>query len=346
MNKIRDSKFEILRIFAMILIIMHHFVVHGIDITKVSNQHSLVLQILSLGGKIGVNIFMLISSYFITNKEFSFKRVIKTLGQVWFYSLGIFIFFVLKDFHAFTIGDLLKSFFPIIFDSYWFVTMYIFIIICSYFFNDFIKNINLKKYKLLLIGNCLILIALPFFEIDTFYNNTTWFFFLYLLGGYIKRIEKDIKIPFLISFVLAFGILLIGIGLIMLIQENSFLIANSIFLNISRCNGLISVLFVIFLFLGTIKLPKIHSNIINIISKSTFAVYLIHDNFLVRKYLWNDLLSVQEFASKNTYIEYFIITVISIFIVSVLIDIVIRQMIFSKIYNKIVDFIFNKIKKE
>lgn len=340
MNK-RDSRFEILRIISMFLIIMHHFVVHGIDISYISKHHALVLQLLSLGGKIGVNIFILIFSYFIIYKEFSLNKVFKTLGQVWFYSFIIFLFFKITNIHSFTLIDLLKIFFPIIFNSYWFVTMYIFIFICSYFFNDFVKTLDIKKYKTLLICSSFILIILPLFKIETFYNNITWFFFLYLLGGYLRRIENNLKISTLKSFIIAFGILFVGILIIIITYKKStFYISKYIFDNIFYCNGLIAVLFVLFLFLGIIKLKSKECKLINIVSKSTLAIYLIHDNFLVREYLWNDLFSAQKFACTKFYIQYCLLTVLIVFIVSFLIDVLIRQLIFEKFYNKLIDYIF------
>ena len=80
-KNIRDSKFEILRIIAMLLIVAHHFVVHGFELENIEtfSYNKIVVEILSLGGKLGVNLFVLISAYFMIDSKFKFKQdTIKT----------------------------------------------------------------------------------------------------------------------------------------------------------------------------------------------------------------------------------------------------------------------------
>ena len=59
----RQSNIELLRIIAMIFIIAHHFAVHGgfNFSTDIITVNSLWIQFIKIGGKIGVNIFVLIS---------------------------------------------------------------------------------------------------------------------------------------------------------------------------------------------------------------------------------------------------------------------------------------------
>ena len=64
-NKLRNSSFELLRITSMLLIVAHHFVVHGkFDLTASFSKNIFFLQSLSMFGKLGVNLFVLISGYF------------------------------------------------------------------------------------------------------------------------------------------------------------------------------------------------------------------------------------------------------------------------------------------
>ena len=59
----RKSNFELLRILAMLRIIGHHFSVHGdaVFATDVLTVNRLWMQCIEIGGKLGVNIFVLIS---------------------------------------------------------------------------------------------------------------------------------------------------------------------------------------------------------------------------------------------------------------------------------------------
>ena len=65
-EKVRKSNFELLRIIAMIMIVFHHFAIFSeskFDINLIT-LNRLWNQFIRMGGKIGVNIFVLISGYF------------------------------------------------------------------------------------------------------------------------------------------------------------------------------------------------------------------------------------------------------------------------------------------
>ena len=63
----RSSNIELLRIIAMIMIIAHHVSVHSgfVYPGEIISFNRLWIQFIQLGGKIGVNIFVLISGYFL-----------------------------------------------------------------------------------------------------------------------------------------------------------------------------------------------------------------------------------------------------------------------------------------
>ena len=80
--KERNSSFELLRIIAMIMIIFHHLEVYGgfkFDPSNVTIPR-LWCDFIVKGGKIGVNIFVLISGYFLIDNEgtlFHFQKISK-----------------------------------------------------------------------------------------------------------------------------------------------------------------------------------------------------------------------------------------------------------------------------
>ena len=76
----RNSNIEILRILSMLFIIAHHYAVHGFDLSAGSfTVNEVTLQILSLGGKIGVNVFVFITGYFMINSRFDAKKLLKLI---------------------------------------------------------------------------------------------------------------------------------------------------------------------------------------------------------------------------------------------------------------------------
>ena len=74
----RLSNIELLRIVAMLMVILGHYYVHGgipeeagLGVTKT------VFQFLGSGSKIAVNIFVIISGYFLVTQKFNWMKVIR-----------------------------------------------------------------------------------------------------------------------------------------------------------------------------------------------------------------------------------------------------------------------------
>lgn len=92
-KKQRNSNFELLRIVAMYLIVLHHCTVHGVfsyvsdNIGMVEHINNFLCIFLSSGGKIGVTLFVLISGYFLSLKEFKIERLLKIYLKMFAYSV-------------------------------------------------------------------------------------------------------------------------------------------------------------------------------------------------------------------------------------------------------------------
>lgn len=77
----RQSNLELLRIIAMLVIVMHHYVVNS-GLLEVINQnpltiYSYMLLILGWGGKTAINCYIFITGYFMCKKEITVKKVYK-----------------------------------------------------------------------------------------------------------------------------------------------------------------------------------------------------------------------------------------------------------------------------
>ena len=191
-KKERNSNFELLRIIAMLMIVFHHFSVHGgfnYELTDISFNR-LWLYFISMGGKIGVDIFVLISGYFlITNKAklFDLKKVLKLWGQIFFYSVLIYLVFVIASDQPFEIKGLIKALFPISFERWWFASVYIILYILYPFINILLNSIDKKTYQVLLITLLIIWCILPTFTTKSFSgSNLAWFLTLYAVAGYVR----------------------------------------------------------------------------------------------------------------------------------------------------------------
>ena len=97
-----------------------------------------------------------------------------------------------------------------------------------------------------------------------------------------------------------------------------------------------------------IKNLKIESKLINHISQTSLGVYLIHDNYFIRIFLWRYIFKNNSYYHSNYLFIHSIISITFTFIICVIIDIIRIKIfennlfpLFLKMYNK---FIF-KIKQ-
>lgn len=102
-NKMRErnSTIEMLRIFAMILVVMSHCAVHG---GVVSNEAK-ISNWFYIGGEIGVAIFILISGYFMVDEKVSMKKMLRIIGEVWFYTVTIMFIYVFVGGNSITVNQ-------------------------------------------------------------------------------------------------------------------------------------------------------------------------------------------------------------------------------------------------
>lgn len=355
-KSIRDSKFEILRIIAMVLIVAHHFAIHGFELGEVEtfSYNKIIVDILSLGGKLGVNLFVLISAYFMVDSKFKFKKFIKIFWETWFYSIIILVLFktILTPVTDIGIKQIIKSIFPILFSRYWFITDYILLMILSPFLNYFINNLDAKLFKKILIT----LIILTVFisgtipgALGVMSNGLIWFVVLYLTIGYIKKyvdltkntLKVNLGISMLSYLALVISVVLLNVlghklnnNVTILNHCTYFMKQNSIFIFVTSIE----------LFVAFIKLPTINNKFINKIAGCTLGVYLIHDNAFMREYLWKTIFKNQSYYFSNNLLIYSIFAIITVYIICTIIDLI-RQETIEKIYIKVTNNLCNKTEK-
>ncbi len=86
----RSSNIELLRIVAMLTIVAHHYVVNS-TVRKLFDPvhptaNSMFLQLWGMWGKTAINVFVLITGYFMCKSKLTTKRYLKMLLEIVFYS--------------------------------------------------------------------------------------------------------------------------------------------------------------------------------------------------------------------------------------------------------------------
>ncbi|WP_459127774.1 acyltransferase [Latilactobacillus curvatus] len=298
--KKRESNFELLRILSMLLIIIHHFSVHtnwnftpGLYFSKV------FIEFLSIGGKIGVNCFILITGYFMVTKTAKFKAVLKIWKTTLFYSISLFFIFYFFSTNNFSLTAIRISFMPVLSSSYWFVTAYICIYLFSPYMNILLNNISKPDYQKFIILQFIIFsIVATFTRTGMFINELLWGEFIYSLGAYaklhlqFKQTTQRLSLYFFISIILT----LLSIVVLDYLSSYFHLISGKEHFVFSNSQGFFPLISsaLLFLIFKQINIGSIYW--INTIAPTMFSVYLIHDNFFIRPLLWR---YVKTFVNDN-----------------------------------------------
>lgn len=155
--KKRDSKYEIIRLFAMLFIILCHYSWDGNWHNESSVAHFYHMLFFPLG-QIGVYLFILISGYFLATRKINVLKCINRIKPLWiktiFYSWLFLILNFIFHFSKIDMKSIIVSIFPIILNNYWFMTCFILLILISPILNGMIQNLSQKSlefYLLLLI---------------------------------------------------------------------------------------------------------------------------------------------------------------------------------------------------
>ncbi len=299
MNK-RESNFELLRIIAMFLIVIHHVLLHGNVITNTTGLLQIIFEFINLFTKIHVDCFILIMGYFQSKSEFKIKKVFSILFQVWFYN--ILLNCLLKGFRIveYTNIEFINAVSPFNLNSYWFIYCYLIMYMLTPFINKAIEKldkISLKKIIVLLI--CIFgIVPYATMGLAWTYNifSVEQFILIYFIGAYIRKYELDKKLlssinktqkrvlcvaVFCSGLLINFTLYLAQKQMITIDSNTLRFIGNNIlsFVNSYSNPILIAQSIAIFILFSTFSLK---SKTINYISSLTLGVYLMHDGWPIR----------------------------------------------------------------
>ncbi|SFV41401.1 acyltransferase [Ligilactobacillus acidipiscis] len=328
-SKPRMSNFELLRIIAMFMIVLHHSIVHGVlgeffpqNSFNLYSNHPVVFfvaRLFAFGGKTGVALFILITGYFSINSKMKWSRILKVWVPTLFYSILCYILFKLFGPSLTDKRQVLASFFPVTFRSYWFITLFIMLLFAIPALNTLWHHCSRKQQGYIIISLFVTYILLP--TLGLYADNSLFFIFImyYLIGGYIRGTPK-------VSFwnkktVYIVGILLSLTGYAYLTFHGiraGYLAHSSDMINATTKffgdNNICVVVFAVsfFMFFNHISLRP--NRLINLVASSTFGIYLIHDNPFVRKFIWFDLLHFEKLATTNL-INFVVIDLITVLII-------------------------------
>ena len=302
----RQSNFELLRIFAMLLIVLSHVQQHGSKPTLIADNgyftqpiiylRLLIFEIGSPLGAIGNGLFIMISGYFVNvNQHIDTGKIAKNLLLQLGFATGLLMIaysVYITSFtnetvtwDAITIGDFNNS--------WWFIGYYfLIIIIAKVFLNGFTAKLTRNQFRSLLLT---ILAVSQFGWSGTFLDSLvsglrtlTIGVFYFLVGGYIARFNpfKNLKAySFILAIAAAYAARFLSQYNIVSQSIDEFIKSNTAgVLNFTQSvqgssnHEITVVVIVICLFELFKRLAVPYNAAINFVGKSTLMIFLIHGN--------------------------------------------------------------------
>lgn len=348
----RQANFELLRIKAMMMIVMLHYFSKG-NLLREFDQplgaNGVIVWLLEGFCASSVNVFVLISGYFLIEAGYKWKRLLTLWLQVLFYALGVTFVLLLSgiwqwsDMTIYTWADCI---FPIQTENYWFATAYLFMYLFSPLLNAGMKAMTRTEHRNTIFA-LIAMFSLPKSIIPVHLNmdragyDAVWFMCLYVIAGYIRRYG----IPFFTEE---------------RSPENSVsarifgkkqLFAKSVLCYIAATLAMFTVLMTVgLLYAKTGKLwvfvrrPYEYNHILNLcasialfyafyhyevrgrladivcrISPYVFGVYLLHEHIGIR-YVWTDWLKVEKYGQTAWLLPHLAASVLCVFTVGIIVD--------------------------
>lgn len=302
-NKSRESNIELLKIFAVFLIILCHTSISMTfesanmnaewyyDVNALPNSiGKIVLTLFSYCGYIGNSIFFVCSAWFLLEKKQNKKiKILKMELDVWIISVIYLAIFLFSRTHL-NGSTVIRSLFPTTFNNNWFVTAYMLFYFIFPALNGIIENTSRVHLR----NGCLffaflICIWVPFFqewsEFKFYFSYPMMWVLVYFCVAYLKTYHRGL----LDRPMFGFTILMIGIvGLIGEIAATYYFGSYSF---IIRGSGMRWYMwynpFIWLIGFGSFNLFRtfqFHSQLINRVSTLSLLVYLIHENPLLKDY--------------------------------------------------------------
>lgn len=304
----RDSGIELLKIFAIFVIVINHTVQsltneaynipnNGfvIDISRATtNIQCILLLIFRHFGVLGNSVFFICSAWFLLkSKNWNKKKWLFMVIEIWVVSIVIFIITYIILHGNISIGIIISSLFPTTFGNNWYMTCYLLFYPIHPILNSIVNMMNRRQLFRSTLVMVFLYVFMNFINCSWFFSSaiilwiTIYFAIAYMqkyLMSFVDNIRENI-ILFIIGVIGFIGIILITdiCGLY------SQVLSDKVMRWVNNCTP--------FLLAMSIAMFNIARNIhfknrfINYISKLSLLIYIIHENIILRTYfrpaMWN-----------------------------------------------------------
>lgn len=344
-TKPRQANMELLRILAMFMVVILHYLTKGgalVSMKEDTGVLNLLLWYVEALCIVTINVYVLISGYFLTEAKWKLSRLIKLWFQVMFYSVGVPLFCLVSgigEVNQWGLYDWVNVLFPIQMEHYWFMTAYVVFYLLLPVLSAGVKKLSKKQHQLVILG-LLMVFSLPKsilpigIPTDRFGYDYGWFLCLFMVSSYI-RIHG---MPFFTSWKKALPWYLLfvtgiwGLSLMYALLSGKGL-PFAYAMDMPYCYNHILVLaaaVALFYVFYHIRIPQGNAErFLCKIAPYSLGVYLLHENQAIRT-KWQLFAGIEGVKGGAGIFPHMILTVFAVFAAGVMVDFV-RACIFKAV---------------
>ena len=327
----KNVNIELLRTVSMLMILTLHYFAQG-QVLELTERSAGVTWYLVWAIEafclVSVNLYMLISGYFLSTKTYSWRRLLSFYATILFYTVVLTIICYSTGLAKVNF-DSLTSTFPIVAGrGNWYVTVYVVVLTVSPLLNVVAQTLEKAVYRRLMYILFVLFSLIPSvicwvdqFDLQKGYS-VLWFVYLYLLAAYIRRFGVKIKIGFALPMILSLVILpLVKYVIVIFFSSTAIEKAQYALYGYNAFPVFLASVAIFCLVVNSdrrIK-SKVLSAIIFYLGKTSFGVFFIHSFVLLREKLWIGLGSKFYIGSPLQFVHC-ACCVLSVYLICSLID--------------------------
>ena len=265
------------------------------------------------GGYLGNSIFVLLTGYFSIDRQVNWKRLFLLAVTMIFYAV---IIAVIWKFNGWNVPHKKAVLLPFFYGYNWFVACYLIFMLFVPFLNAAILKASSVQHLTIILLLFFINLIVPAFKGVNFMNDAPLFQFLlfYLIGAYLKRFKFQHTILNKQSTWIKTAVVLLIIQIAAIAY--TWIFKNDIWRYVNLFSACLAVTyFMIAKTNGTCCFPTV-----NKLAASVLGIYLIHDNELVRPYIWTTIFPNASYLGSSYFVLFLLAKVCCVYAVCLLID--------------------------
>ena len=321
----RNARIEILRIAAMIGIVAHHYAVHGGVMNVTFDRDAAIqLSVISGFGKWGVDLFVLVGAFFMVQRPSRGRALASIYAQVLPLSWLILAAVAVTGIATLSTGDVKDSLLPVIFGQYWFVTAYVMLVLIAPYLAMVAQGLErVQLLRLIVVGVTVWSILTLVDGVWLGVSNLGWFALLFMIAGYMRLHPLPGSPRAWTASAVGTGLaLVLALAVATTMRWNATGLPEDLGWPRELIAGQYSPLalaFAVAILGAAIKRRERHSRVVAYWASAAFGVYLLHDNPLLREWLWIEVVDTPRAAAQPWLLLHAVVAVLVIYVVCSLI---------------------------